>query len=75
MAKVGIYVGVWVWVWVGRWQHVNSNLTIMVVVIQSFPKSEHYHFTGEFGIVYKAELAKVGMHSSSITVAVKTLKG
>jgi len=44
-------------------------------VIQSFPKSEHYLFTGEFGIVYKAELAMTGIHSSSITVAVKTLKG
>ena len=38
-------------------------------------KSECYLLTGKFGIVYKAELAMVGMHSSSITVAVKTLKG
>ena len=31
--------------------------------------------TGEFGIVYKAQLAEMGTHPSLKTVAVKTLKG
>ena len=53
---------------------VNSNLKFMVVVVQSFVWTLPI-FTGEFGIVYKAQLGEMGMHSSSITVAVKTLKG
>ena len=32
-------------------------------------------FTGEFGIVYKAQLAKMGTQPSIKAVAVKTLKG
>ena len=32
-------------------------------------------FTGEFGIVYKAQLAEMGTQPSIKAVAVKTLKG
>ena len=47
---------------------VNCTLYLLLVVHTCL-------LTGEFGIVYKAQLAEMGTHPSLKTVAVKTLKG
>lgn len=46
-----------------------KDVTCFTISVHTCP------LTGEFGIVYKAQLVEMGTHSSFKIVAVKTLKG